>query len=147
MSIERALLFAIALTLVTGCASRPTAWTRTYAGPERPGTEVATLLHNFSNYRETLVIDHVSYPKTRQDPKTRFKLLPGKHHIGYTLRWYKKGFVHGGFEIDMAAGHTYVLSHKLHGWFSQYVIVTLEDSSTKEIVGQEVFEEPSWRMQ
>lgn len=140
------LILVSLLVSLGGCASNPSPWIHTYEGPLLPDNKVATFLHHFTNFNESLGIDQIQYTKTRDDPKTRFKPLPGPHVIWYSLRWYKRGFVQGIFRVNMKAEHVYILSHELRdGWLprDEFVVVTLKDDTTNAIVMEKVFNWPS----
>jgi hypothetical protein len=133
--------------IIFGCASQPAPWTYAYKGSALPDNQEAMLLHHFTNFREVITIDGIRYAKTQEDPKTKFKLLPGMHEIEYYLRWYKRGFVVGTIMQEMKAGHVYILSHDIHGGFlprNEFATVTLKDETANDIIYEETFIEPTY---
>jgi hypothetical protein len=128
---------------IASCSSSPISWTQTYDGASLPDKQEVKLHHNFDNYREVIVIDGIVYTKTHEDPKLFYTLIPGKHRIEYYLKKYKRGWAIGGFIVNMKAGHTYILEHKVVASFfgPKKSIVILMDDTEGAIVETKYFPE------
>lgn len=101
------LFVLLKVLLLTGCSGTPAPPIYTYEGEIQPDHKVATLYKNSYDWTDEVTIDGEWYMGV-----SHFKLLPGKHIIGFSLNAGKTaGYVNGCILVDMKVGHDSLLSH------------------------------------